>query len=149
MGISWKDFNPELTNQPDDYIDSAAGAIAQTPIRVGKIVGKPTEALREDWRPSAGVRGSCRVLSRPRQQREAAHVRYQSDPRQCLHRERVTTVFNFTFKVLDSSDLKVQVDGQDKIIGAEYTVSGVGNPGWWKRHFHVGAGQRRQRCCLS
>lgn len=40
----------------------------------------------------------------------------------------VTTVFNFTFQVLDSSDLKVQVDGQDKIIGAEYTVSGVGNP---------------------
>lgn len=57
-GPAWdqlKDFNPELTNQPDDYIDSAAGAIAQTPIRVGKIVGKPTEALREDWRPSAGV----------------------------------------------------------------------------------------------
>lgn len=40
----------------------------------------------------------------------------------------VTTVFNFTFQVLDSSDLRVQVDGADKIIGAEYTVSGIGNP---------------------
>lgn len=40
----------------------------------------------------------------------------------------VTTVFNFTFQVLNSSDLHVQVDAQDKIIGSEYTVSGVGNP---------------------
>lgn len=40
----------------------------------------------------------------------------------------VTTVFNFTFQVLDSSDLRVQVDGEDKIIGSEYTVSGIGNP---------------------
>lgn len=50
-----KDFNPELRDQPDDYLDSGAGAIAQTPIRIGKIVGKPTEQSREDWRPSAGV----------------------------------------------------------------------------------------------
>lgn len=50
-----KDFNPELRNQPDDYLDSGAGAIAQTPIRIGKIVGKPTNHSREDWRPSAGV----------------------------------------------------------------------------------------------
>lgn len=38
----------------------------------------------------------------------------------------VTTVFNFTFQVLDSSDLHVQVDGQDMVIGSEYSVSGVG-----------------------
>lgn len=50
-----KDFNPALSNQPDDYLDSGAGAIAQTPIRIGKIVGKPTDHSREDWRPSAGV----------------------------------------------------------------------------------------------
>lgn len=50
-----KDFNPELRDQPDDYLDSGAGAIAQTPIRIGKIVGKPTDHSREDWRPSAGV----------------------------------------------------------------------------------------------
>jgi hypothetical protein len=50
-----KDFNPDLRDQPDDYLDSGAGAIAQTPIRIGKKVGNPTELSREDWRPSAGV----------------------------------------------------------------------------------------------
>ena len=30
----------------------------------------------------------------------------------------VTTVFNFTFQVLDSNDLHVQVDGQDMVIGS-------------------------------
>lgn len=50
-----RDFNPALTNQEDDYIDSGAGAIAQTPVRIGRIVGKPTETRRDDWRPDAGV----------------------------------------------------------------------------------------------
>lgn len=50
-----RDFNPAITNQPDDYLDSGAGAISQTPVRIGKIVGKPTEDRRDDWRPDAGV----------------------------------------------------------------------------------------------
>lgn len=50
-----RDFNPALTNQPDDYLDSGAGAISQTPVRIGKIVGKPTGEGRNDWRPDAGV----------------------------------------------------------------------------------------------
>lgn len=50
-----RDFNPALTNQEDDFIDSGAGAISQTPVRIGRIVGKPTEARRDDWRPDAGV----------------------------------------------------------------------------------------------
>lgn len=50
-----REFNPEVTSQPDDYIDSGAGAIRQTPVRIGKIVGKPTATSREDWVPSAGV----------------------------------------------------------------------------------------------
>lgn len=57
-GPTWdqmKDFNPAMKNQPDDYLDSAAGAIASTPVRIGKIVGNPTSASREDWRPEAGV----------------------------------------------------------------------------------------------
>lgn len=56
-GPAWdqmKDFNPAIDSQPDDYIDSGAGAITQTPIRIGKVVGKPTETHREDWRPEAG-----------------------------------------------------------------------------------------------
>lgn len=50
-----REFNPLVTTQPDDYIDSGAGAIATTPVRIGKIVGKPTSMQREDWAPSAGV----------------------------------------------------------------------------------------------
>lgn len=50
-----KDFNPALRDQPDDYLDSGAGAIASTPVRIGKIVGNPTATPREDWRPSGGV----------------------------------------------------------------------------------------------
>jgi hypothetical protein len=50
-----KDFNPGVKNQPDDYLDSAAGAISQTPIRIGKKVGKPSCMSCEDWRPQAGV----------------------------------------------------------------------------------------------
>jgi hypothetical protein len=57
-GPTWdqmKDFNPLATRQPDDYIDSGAGAIADTPVRIGQIVGKPTEHQQHPWRPSAGV----------------------------------------------------------------------------------------------
>jgi hypothetical protein len=50
-----KDFNPLSTNQPDDFIDSGAGAIADTPVRIGQIVGKPSEHQMHPWRPSAGV----------------------------------------------------------------------------------------------
>lgn len=50
-----RDFNPELTNQPDDYIDSGAGAIAQTPVRIGKIVRISTAQPREHWQPGGGV----------------------------------------------------------------------------------------------
>jgi hypothetical protein len=50
-----KDFNPLSTNQPDDYIDSGAGAIDDTPVRIGKIVGIPTEGQRHHWAPSAGT----------------------------------------------------------------------------------------------
>ena len=50
-----KEFNPLATNQLDDYIDSGAGAIAETPVRVGQIVGNPSAAPQHSWRPSAGV----------------------------------------------------------------------------------------------
>ena len=50
-----KEFNPLSTSQPDDYIDSGAGAIADTPVRIGKIVGIPTEGERHHWAPSAGT----------------------------------------------------------------------------------------------
>lgn len=50
-----RDFNPAVNNQDDDFIDSGAGAISSTPVRIGRIVGKPTETRRDDWRPDAGV----------------------------------------------------------------------------------------------
>jgi hypothetical protein len=55
-----KDFNPALKDQPDDYLDSGAGAIASTPVRIGKVVSGEivkisTPPSREDWRPSGGV----------------------------------------------------------------------------------------------
>lgn len=50
-----RDFNPAISDQADDYLDSGAGAISQTPVRIGKIVGKPTGEQRDDWRPDAGV----------------------------------------------------------------------------------------------
>ena len=47
-------FNPLAKNQADDYLDSGAGAIAETPVRIGHVVGKPTGERTDDWRPSAG-----------------------------------------------------------------------------------------------
>ncbi|EKN5124169.1 TPA: phage terminase large subunit [Yersinia enterocolitica] len=49
-----RDFNPKLKNQDDDYIDSGSGAIGQTPVRIGKLVGKPNEQTRDHWQPYAG-----------------------------------------------------------------------------------------------
>lgn len=51
-----KDFNPEVADQPDSYIDSAAGAIKETPVRIGKSIGEPgTRDTERDWRPGPGV----------------------------------------------------------------------------------------------
>lgn len=50
-----KQFNPFSKNQADDYIDAGAGAISDTPVRIGRIVGNPTGEPGDDWRPSAGV----------------------------------------------------------------------------------------------
>lgn len=50
-----RDFNPSMKDQPDDYIDAGAGAIADTPVRIGRQVGKPTGEPVDDWRQGAGV----------------------------------------------------------------------------------------------
>lgn len=57
-GPTWdqmKDFNPSVKEQPDDYLDAGAGAITTTPVRIGRIVGKPNAPARQDWRPDSGV----------------------------------------------------------------------------------------------
>jgi len=55
-----RDFNPASRNQPDDYLDSGAGAIRCTPVRIGKVIeqanGKNSPAgPRKDWAPHSGV----------------------------------------------------------------------------------------------
>jgi hypothetical protein len=59
-----RDWNPAIQNQPDDDLDSLAGAIAETPERVQRGAGqdaqeskgwKPPQQAREDWRPETGV----------------------------------------------------------------------------------------------
>lgn len=50
-----RDWNPAITNQPDDLLDATAGAISETPERFKAIGGNSPSAQTEDWRPSAGV----------------------------------------------------------------------------------------------
>lgn len=51
-----RNFNPETSEQPDDYIDSLAGAIHNTPIRIAKSVQKRTynSNTMGAWRPGFG-----------------------------------------------------------------------------------------------
>ena len=54
-----KDWNPAVKEQPDDGLDSGAGAILQAPVRIGRAVsekdGIPAGHRGEDWRPNGGV----------------------------------------------------------------------------------------------
>jgi len=57
-GAFWtemRDWNPALTEQPDDHLDAASGAIAEQPERIRAKGGIPPGAPAEHWRPSAGV----------------------------------------------------------------------------------------------
>ena len=50
-----KDWNPAVLDQPDDYLDSGAGAIRATPVRIGRLIGEPERAVPEEhWRPGEG-----------------------------------------------------------------------------------------------
>jgi hypothetical protein len=50
-----REFNPALHNQPDDYLDAAAGAIRATPVRIGRFVGIPTQGPAQNWSPTSGT----------------------------------------------------------------------------------------------
>jgi hypothetical protein len=59
-GKAWeqmRDWNPAISEQPDDHLDAAAGAISETPERIGRAVGgwNSPGVAKDDWRPSAGV----------------------------------------------------------------------------------------------
>ncbi|EFD5180897.1 transcriptional regulator, partial [Escherichia coli] len=50
-----REWNPAVANQPDDYMDSAAGAIVDQPERVGKIHRNNEVNESPNWRTSGGV----------------------------------------------------------------------------------------------
>ncbi len=45
-----RQWDPKVLDQPDDYLDAGAGAIADTPVRIGKNPN-PQVAEMNDWRP--------------------------------------------------------------------------------------------------
>ena len=47
-------YVPGAPGQRDDLIDSGAGAIAQTPVRIGRHIGRVDSTNPLDWRPGAG-----------------------------------------------------------------------------------------------
>lgn len=51
-----RDWNPAVAEQPDDDLDSLAGAVSETPERIGRFTGWNTPVQgRDDWRPSGGM----------------------------------------------------------------------------------------------
>lgn len=50
-----RDWKPDVQQQADDYLDSAAKCLTQAPERVGGLVRTFTEAPAHDWRVHAGV----------------------------------------------------------------------------------------------
>jgi len=48
-------FNPAITEQADDYMDSLAGAVVDQPERVGKIHSTNMPNERPNWRSDSGV----------------------------------------------------------------------------------------------
>lgn len=57
MWDQMKDWNPAVTSQPDDYLDSGARAIRATPVRIGQghTAGIPAATSGAIWRPVSGV----------------------------------------------------------------------------------------------
>lgn len=50
-----KEFDPAVADQPDSYIDSAAGAVKETPMRIAKLVAPPKDRdQRDEWRQHTG-----------------------------------------------------------------------------------------------
>jgi hypothetical protein len=49
-----QEWNPEIKDQPDDYLDALAGAVTETPERMWHIKSGPAREP-ESWRPTSGV----------------------------------------------------------------------------------------------
>ncbi|RSR18125.1 transcriptional regulator, partial [Acinetobacter baumannii] len=50
-----RSWNPAVTNQIDDPLDSLAGAISDEPIRIGKLHNKDEYKETPNWRTNGGV----------------------------------------------------------------------------------------------
>lgn len=48
-----REWNPQVADQPDDYMDALAGAIAETPVRIGNGLSMP-EHSPDRWTPGGG-----------------------------------------------------------------------------------------------
>lgn len=49
-----RDWNPAVSDQPDDYLDAAAGAIMSEPVRIGKRVAPGTARDHYGWQAGEG-----------------------------------------------------------------------------------------------
>jgi hypothetical protein len=115
-----KDWKPTVKEQPDNHLDAGAGAIRDNPMRIGKVIG---DRLQSDGRRPRRLAAERRLLRR--------------DPRALMpvgayaganvsNGNGVTTLFPYNFKILDQTHIEVKVDGVLKVLGADYTVTGVG-----------------------
>lgn len=57
VGQQMREFDPKVKDQPDDYLDAGAGAIADTPVRIGRVTEEQREEARrpDDFRTSGGT----------------------------------------------------------------------------------------------
>jgi len=44
-------FDPSVTNNKDDYVDSLAGAVSAEPVRIGRNNLYPAYKQENDWKP--------------------------------------------------------------------------------------------------
>lgn len=50
-----REWNPAVTNQPDDHLDAAAGAVTEQPERLDHSLRNRNASPADDWRPGTGV----------------------------------------------------------------------------------------------
>lgn len=55
MREQMRDYTPGAKNQADDYLDAGAGAIAATPVRLGRLNMASQAPAWDDWRPISGT----------------------------------------------------------------------------------------------
>lgn len=58
LPMQMREWNPAVKEQPDDYLDALAGAVAETPERIASRAGTSkisNNTRADDWRPNAGV----------------------------------------------------------------------------------------------